>query len=126
MDFSKLYNTQLSPEEEAQFQQWAQKNNKLNDLQDYDLKGFWKDNQKFSDNGHGSDTYKKPNHPTFSDQSKYHGVNGLEGGQWDEDSFTASPTNTIFRSPEELQDYFNKVEPNVNLKFKKIREKLGK
>jgi len=34
---------------------------------------------------HGVDTWKKPNHPTFSNQSKYHGVDGFYGGNWNPD-----------------------------------------
>ena len=43
------------------------------DQQDYDIQGMFMDRGTFN-RGHGLDTYKKPNHPTFSDESKYHGT----------------------------------------------------
>lgn len=130
MDFSDQYNSKLSPEAEASFQKWlleqndSQKRDVSNDLQDYDLRGFYKNRESLSENGHGSDLYKKPNHPTFSDQSMYNGANGLTGGKWSENTFEASPTNTIMHSPEELSQYFNKVEPNTQLRFQTLKNKL--
>lgn len=114
-DFSELYNTPLNDHEEKSFQQWASDNKKLNDLRDYDLRGFWKDGGQFADNGHGSDTYKKPNHPTFSTGSKYHGVDDMQGGTWDADQFHASETNLGMNPLDKLQGYFNKVEPETQL-----------
>ena len=124
LDFSNKYNTPLSKDEEKKFKQWAIKNNKLNDLYDYDLKGAWKALQegKISpdERGHLSDMFKKPNHPTFSDQSIYHGIDNYFGGSWINDNkggyiYKASPTS--LRKPEELQQYFKKYEPNVLLMF---------
>ena len=119
-DPSQRYNTKLTDKEEKQFQEWAAKENKLKDTYDYDLRGFWKDKQSFADNGHGSDKYKKPNHPTFSDQSQYHGTEGKQGGKWTEDtkgnvSFTPSETNLKNMSAEQLRQYFDKFEPGVKL-----------
>lgn len=122
-DFSDRYNTKLSPAEEKEFKKWAKENNKTKDVYDYDLRGFWKDKQEFADNGHGSDKYKKPNHPTFSDQSQYHGKEGNVGGKWAEKngkvSFTPSETNIRNMSAEELKYYFQKYEPGVELNLPK-------
>ena len=93
-----------------------QKNN-----QDYDMSAYLEDNkeQAFSHiNGqHYPDTYKKPNHPTFSEYSIYNNVDGYKGGVWSTDgnttTYTATPSNVY--SQEELQNYFNKVEPNSKL-----------
>ena len=118
-DFTDRYNTKLSPKEEAQFKKWAKKNKRLADLYDYDLRGFWKEGGEFADNGHGADTYKKPNHPTFSDQSRYHDPKMTPGGSWMESdgqvSFTPSAYNLQNMSPQMLSDYFQKYEPGVTL-----------
>lgn len=120
-DFSNKYNTQLSPKEELMFQAWAAKNGKTKDTYDYDLRGAWKEiqsgNMKAADNGHLGDKYKKPNHPTFSDQSVYSGKDGYVGGKWGneggKDTFTPGKGNMY--QPQELQRYFQKVEPNAKL-----------
>jgi hypothetical protein len=80
-----------------------------------------------AETGHFPDTYKKPNHPTFSDESIYHGKdlgldNGMkaEGGHWDTGdneklTFTPGKTNLMFHSAQDLIDYFAKYEKNVQL-----------
>lgn len=62
---------------------------------------------------HLNDEFKKPWHPTFSNQSIYHGVDGNYGGSWQEHPtaigkqvFFASPTNELYMSPERRQQYF--------------------
>jgi hypothetical protein len=69
------------------------------------------------------DTFKLPNHITFSDQSMYHGKDGNEGGRWskladDRWSFTPSMTNLENHSLKEMQDYFKKYEPGNILNVK--------
>lgn len=122
MDLTDKYNTALNPLEEAQFIDWATKENRLGDLYDYDMRGFFKNQEEFADNGHGSDKYKKPNHPTFSDQSIYSGVDGHIGGVWSlgddgSDVYTA-PEGHAWGEPE-LRDYFDKYEPGVTLIYPK-------
>jgi hypothetical protein len=89
---------------------------------DYDMKAFRRDNPdaKMGPGQHYPDTYKKPNHPTFSDESIYHGKGGAEGGHWNKESggsysFTPGKTNLEHFSPSQLQDYFKKVEPGNKL-----------
>jgi hypothetical protein len=118
-DFTTTHNTQLTPAEEKAFTKWATKTGKIKDLYDYDLKGFWKSGAGTAENGHGTDVYKKPNHPTFSDQSKYH-TSDTPGGTWaqtptGQTMFTPSPYNLQNMSAPALQQYFQKVEPNVIL-----------
>lgn len=72
------YRTTLSPEEEERFQEWARRNRIRMDPgwnEDYDLRGLWQSNPTITpdERGHLPDTYKKPFHPTFSDQSVYGG-----------------------------------------------------
>ena len=129
LDYTDKYNTSLTKEEESKFQTWASTQSKSTgrdvskDLYDYDLKGWWKDNQDATlSDKHLTDEFKKPNHPTFSTFSKYNNVDGTQGGQWNKQSdttwsFTPGLTNLQNFSADEMKDYFAKVEPGnkVNL-----------
>jgi hypothetical protein len=112
-DRSKAFNTVLSPEQEAQFQRWAIASGRIADLYDYDLRGAWLMGAAKA-GGHLPDTFKKPNHPTFSDESKYHGP-GAFGGHWQGDTFQAQQQNLRGRSLADLLSYFQQVEPGVRL-----------
>jgi hypothetical protein len=113
------YDTKLSPEDELKY------SGKFGPdaSRDYDMRGYFQANPDVQPNAEGvhyPDTYKKPNHMTFSDESVYHGKDGNQGGSWgmDEqgkDTFTPGPTNLQTHTPDELRDYFQKVEPNVKL-----------
>jgi len=91
--------TKLSPEKERLYQQWRAKLPKpLQYEGDYDLRGLWNENPnvKPSPNLHFTDKYKLPNHPTFSNESKYFNeANKHMGGQWQEtdSSFNYIPFN---------------------------------
>jgi hypothetical protein len=112
-DMTNQYNTPLTPEQERAFQQTPH----ANDTFDYDARGeFLAGATRDNPAGHGQDTFKKPNHPTFSTGSQYHGVDGHSGGNWvkQPDSswvFVASPTNLQMNSGDELQRYFSEREP---------------
>jgi len=94
MMYTDRFNTSLSKKEQKDFNEWVaqesqrQGRNILMDKGAYDVQGFWKsgDYKNTDENGHGSDKWKKPNHPTFSNQSNYHGVDGFYGGNWTEKS----------------------------------------
>lgn len=114
-----------------------QKRDISKDEQDYDLESYYNslkyNPNEESANMHLPDTYKKPNHPTFSSQSMYHIPGIQEGGNWNEDnqgkwSFKPSDINLRNMSAEHMQDYFNKADPNAKLdlsgKFNKLRNKL--
>lgn len=121
-DFTNKYNTELRPQELARFNNWAgqQSRNPLNDRYDYDIQGWWKNNPGVNlDAGHLTDAFKKPNHPTFSDQSQYHGVDSHQGGQWlkQGDAWIFVPGSTNMYKQDELQNYFNKVEKGNKLQF---------
>jgi len=45
-DMTDQYNTKLSPAYEKKFLEWAKQNNRLQDLQDYDMRGAWLELQK--------------------------------------------------------------------------------
>ncbi len=125
-DMTGKYNTKLNAADEKAFQEWAAKNGRANDTYDYDLRGAFKNGAAQSENGHLPDTYKKPNHPTFSDQSMYHGVDGNVGGTWGrqdgKDTYTPSETNLKNMSPAELQQYFQSVEPDAILNLPTVAE----
>lgn len=116
-DYSDKYNTPLSDEDEAKYQEWAKANKREGDTYDYDMRGAWKEGASQGGNGHFTDKYKKPNHPTFSDQSKYHGVDGEEGGKWEQngDKWRFTPGSTNKHDPEALKRYFKRAEPGNDL-----------
>ena len=82
-DYSDLYNTKLTDEEEKQYQEWAKKIGHEKDVYDYDLRGAWKAGAAQAENGHFPDTFKKPNHQTFSNESQYHNGTTRIGGHWE-------------------------------------------
>ena len=76
------YDTKLTPSQEAKYKLAATKAGRINDTVNYDLRGAWLNNPKsISNTGHLTDTYKKPNHPTFSTDSKYSTPKN-PGGTW--------------------------------------------
>jgi hypothetical protein len=118
------FDTQLSQENEQRFNNWlAQESQRRGrdmsqDTADYDLRGYWLNGgyQDTTGRGHMPDTYKKPNHPTFSDESIYHDGQNYIGGTWLGDSaFVPGATNLQVHGAANLQNYFNRVEPNVKL-----------
>ena len=121
--YTDKFNTALTPDQEIEFQKSMQEQSKLTgrdvlkDLYDYDLRGAFSSGVMASGNGHLPDTYKKPNHPTFSMESQYH-TSETPGGQWSQDpdgsyEFTASKHN--FKMNPNLQEYWNRVEPGNKL-----------
>jgi len=124
--FSGKFNTELSPEEEAEFTRWLesvslkkQRNVGL-DLETYDLRGLWKDGGEsldgFSMGGHAPDTYKKPNHPTFSKESIY-STGQYEGGDWLSDTEFA-PSMKMLKTTHpllKLHDYLRKHGEGVRI-----------
>lgn len=119
MDLTNSFNTILNPGSELRFQSWLKQSGRTKDLKDYDLRGWWlTDVMQGGLGGHLTDTYKKPNHPTFSIESIYSN-DIMKGGEWLQQGnkwqFKASPFNLKMQSKQELQSYFNKVEPGNEL-----------
>ena len=125
-DFSDRYNTPLSPADELAYQRWAQIQSAVQgrdvsrDNYDYDMRGFWKAGGQFDPkNGHGGDTFKKPNHPTFSTYSQYHGADGHTGGEWQQWQgkwlFTPSETNLQMYGLPGLEQYLQRSDRDVTL-----------
>lgn len=135
--FQSHFNTPLSTGEERKFANWARENGKnpANETIDYDLRGLYKSNQGFSEDFHGSDQFKKPSHPTFSDESQYSGTptpSGLryQGGHWDNPTplqqlFGIRPSFSMSKematdglhNPEFMTRYFQKVDPGIDLLY---------
>lgn len=96
MDFDKSFNTILSPDQEGEFRRWKQRHAPNDSGHDYDLRWAFAAGMKPDpESGHWPDTFKKPNHPTFSDQSKYakHGT----PGSWDGETFVPPPKGGILK-----------------------------
>lgn len=121
-DMSGQFNTQLPPDEEAAFQAWLSRSGRAGDLYNYDLRGAWKANARAAANGHLPDTWKKPNHPTFSNESIY-STNNDPGGRWVQSGggnnwgFWASPADMRYQSMGALADYFRRKEPDSTVIF---------
>jgi len=107
---SDNFNTPLTAQENTEFNSWVStmKNtpspsgngstviHPKDNFSNYDMQGYWKDNVKGNSNwaadasnGHFTDKYKKPNHPTFSVESKYATGNYKQfAGKWTGNDFT--------------------------------------
>jgi hypothetical protein len=82
------YETPLQPHEEAQFQQWKKKYAPNDSGADYDLRGAFKAGlTPDPKTGHWPDTYKKPNHPTFSNESIYAKDRPDLAGHWEGNTY---------------------------------------
>src|SRR5438132_2000575 len=88
--FRNDYNTELMPSEEDGFQSWKDRVAPKDSGLDYDYRGAYKAGITPSSTGHWPDTFKKPNHPTFSDQSIYAKFRPELAGHWDGDKFISS------------------------------------
>lgn len=133
MIFEHLYNTPLTKEETNKFNKWVkeesskQGRNILMDKGAYDVQGFWKsgDWKRRDSDGHGTDTWKKPNHPTFSNQSKYHGINGFYGGNWTKDGGYQPSKQTMSLYDENYYKWMFGSEPNRREHLDLSRYKSG-
>lgn len=120
-DLTSEFNTQLSPAEQQDY------NTKFRpqDSFDYDMQGWYKANPGADPKGEGvhyPDTFKKPNHMTFSRESQYSNDETL-GGVWSQDNgqdvFTPSPYNLKTIGQDNLKEYFSTTEKNSRLDIPK-------
>lgn len=113
----KPYTTKLNPKEEFEFRRWYKTladKKELNPNFDaeehyYDYRGFWKNEDRYGilngdSNVHFTDRYKKPGHPTFSNESIYSKGNTI-GGNWVQDK----NGNWLFNHSEYTKRYKNKT-----------------
>jgi len=99
MKIAKLLQAQLGPNTENMYKSWALEN-RVPQSNDYDMRGYFYGNtmgtvEKPELNPadmqpHFVDTYKLPNHPTFSNESKYY-RQGMKAGRWEGDNFVPIP-----------------------------------
>ena len=83
------FSTELTPTEEKDFEAWKQKYAPHDSGANYDLRGAFKAGLKpDGKTGHWSDEFKKPNHPTFSNESIYaKGDMAQYAGSWNGDTY---------------------------------------
>lgn len=104
--------TKLTPSEEKGFGAWrATLPPRLQSDADYDLRGFYKKNPTWSlddPEAHMTDEFKLPNHPTFSNESKYYNEDTAPyGGHWMGDVYVPNDG-----SRKKLQDETEGADPN--------------
>lgn len=99
------YDTKLTQEEEVSFKNWKATYAPKDSGADYDLRGAFKAGvTPDPETGHWPDTFKKPNHPTFSDQSKYAtGANAAKAGTWRGEKFVPPAAGALAYDPAEEQ-----------------------
>jgi hypothetical protein len=90
----KDFDTKLSNDDEASFQDWKTKtlpggkdSYDPHAPDDYDYRGAWKAGVTPDASGHWPDTFKKPNHQTFSDESIYANARPDLAGHWQGETF---------------------------------------
>jgi len=102
-----------------------------NDTNTYDLRSAYKElpyriMKKFATSeAHLPDTYKKPNHPTFSEESIYNSEK-TPGGKWIKKNnkwyFYATDFNVMnMGGPERYKAWFSKYEPESILVLPKMK-----
>jgi len=126
IDMSNQYNTPIPPELMPEYLKWVQQESRKKgydvrqEAKSYDIQGLFlalhegEGNLQDEKTGHSTDRFKKPNHISFSNESKY-SVNGMEGGKWGIGEFTPSKTNFQFHDPNDIFMYFRDREPNIKL-----------
>ena len=86
---------------------------------DYDYEAAKKAGVQPDERGHLPDTFKKPSHITFSDESKY-STKETPGGKWRknaEGKWTYTPSAYVLsqHSKQELREYFKREEKDAVL-----------
>ena len=95
------FNTPIPVNMLDKYKSWySQLPKNLQETKDYDLQGAFLDNQ-ITHNSHLTDKFKKPNHPTFSNESIYSKY--ASSGKWGNNTFTI-PYRNINRL-EEIRKY---------------------
>ena len=119
------YNTKLDPAEEIDYRKWIAWQSILagrdlsRDQTDYDVRGLYRSmgqSGKNLERGHGPDTFKKPNHPTFSAESIY-STPETPGGAWFADN-TFMPSAAMAKDKARmawLSRYMKQYEPGTKL-----------
>ena len=107
------YNTQLSPEQESQYQKYKASLGDQGTDHNYDLRGYWMKQGRFDPaheaGAHFTDEFKKPNHPTFSIESIYAGSPDGQGGtnvagRWMNNGKTYQAPPSVYANPDRLNN----------------------
>lgn len=101
-DLAKFYrqnfNTLLGHEDEWRFQVWMDEAGLSDMLDDYDLRGVFKDDPARSD--HWPAEYRKPNHLLFDSTSRYHGTPDVgRGGEYVGGTWSVSDEGRMIFTP---------------------------
>ena len=134
--FMENFNTPLTQEMEQQFQYWVgdlsrrMGRNVAMDLYNYDMRGFWLAQKTGNasidpETLHFPDTFKKPNHPTFSAESIYNGTPSpygkkFQGGIWDPKGKWFMPSKEMLgltHPKPYMERYFKEREKGIELRF---------
>jgi hypothetical protein len=97
------YNTELTTGAEQAFPAWAAKVAPGDDGRDYDYRGAFAAGEQRSGNGHLPDTFKKPNHETFSNESQYAAERPEIAGHWNGDRYEPKGPPAWLRQEMETQ-----------------------
>lgn len=89
------FETPLTRSEEKAFQAWKAINAPDDSGYDYDLRGAFKAGLERGADGHMLDTFKKPNHPTFSVESQYAPFAPALAGHWDKKGNFVYPAEAV-------------------------------
>jgi hypothetical protein len=115
------YNTPLTTAEERDFQDWLAALSMQSgadrglDQIDYDMRAAYLGRSSQDGRGHMGDVGKKPNHPTFSIESKY-STPQQKGGRWEEGGFRPSVQHWG-NVGGFLSDYMRRVEPGMSVLY---------
>lgn len=97
------FETRLSSNEEGQFRNWKQQYAPDDSGVDYDLRGAFKARLTPGADGHWPDTFKKPNHPTFSNESIYAKDAPEMAGRWEGKKYIPPPLSAGISGSEDLR-----------------------
>lgn len=82
------FDTPLTPQQEAMFEVWKRQFAPKDSGWDYDLRGaFVEGLRPDAKTGHWPDKFKKPNHPTFSNESQYAPIRPDLAGSWQGETY---------------------------------------
>lgn len=86
------------------YAEWKAKNAPKDSGQDYDLQGAFKAGVVPDAQGHMPDTFKKPNHPTFSVESEHVMDDPTKAGYWEGDKFVKPTSGNLKQRATALRD----------------------
>lgn len=89
------FDTPVPSDRVPEFEQWVKQYAPSQDSGDYDYGGAFLAGSLPDQNGHWTDTFKKPNHPTFSDESQYAKYAPDKAGHWEGDTFVPPKSKTL-------------------------------